>query len=375
MEHNNAPLPEVLLSQGLLGKLEPFIHTIESQLKDLEQGQALLLNNVANISQDLAMTESQLNQVTDIFAQLPHYIAKVNAIKSTMTQLHVQNKKLKRRTELIRSGRVRQAAREQELRAREQAYDRVIAAVEAPSASTNRSPTTSIKSSSGGGGGTGSGTASAAATAAGLPFPLPAKPAFPIVSKRSPNSSGTASPTPRLARESSPAASSSPHSSTSSSPQLPTVSIPGIENPVALPPSLSRAAAVNSSTTSGRPRQPDSAGLTTSLTTNSGSGGSPTLPSSTTAVSAPFNPITSRHRPTSSVSSSYSSSSFSISQVGIDRFPELSIGADGEGGSGGPIGAVEVVRKKKKQPKKKKSVSSVVSTAERTSESKVEQNE
>ncbi|KAF9160669.1 hypothetical protein DFQ26_005289 [Actinomortierella ambigua] len=338
------------------------------------QGQALLLSNVAILSHDLALTEAQLNQVTDTFAQLPHYVAKVNAIKSTMTQLHTQNKKLKRRTELVCSGRERQAAREQETRAREQAFDRVIAAVEAPLSAESRSPPTSIGSSSGGGGSSSGGGATAAA-AAGLPFPLPAKPAFPIVSKRSPNSSRTASPVPPSSlREVSPAASPSLRSSGSSSPA------PGLDSPVALPTSLSRTAMFHTSSTSttpGRPRRPDSAASMTSLMAG-GVGGSGGPSPVTTTPSAPFIPMPSKHRATSSVSSSYSSSSFfSVSQVGVDRFPELSIGADGEGGPSGSVGAVEVVRKKKKQqqPKKKKSYSSVVSLDKAAVDSKAEQNE
>ncbi|KAF9976910.1 hypothetical protein BGZ73_007527 [Actinomortierella ambigua] len=368
--------PEALLSQGLLGKIEPLVQTIESQLKDLEQGQALILNNVATLSHDLALSEAQLNQVVDIFAQLPHYVAKVNAMKTTMSNLHTLNKKIKRRAELVCSGRERQAVREQETRAREQAFDRVIAAVEAPTTSDNRSSPTSTGSSSGGLGGNNShmaGGASAAGAgvgAPGLPFPLPAKPAFPIVSKRSPNSSGAASPAPPSSlREGSPAASPSPRSSRSSTP------VPTLESPTVVSSSLSRTTLFHTaatSTTSGRPRRPDSAASMTSLLTSGGGNGGG--PSSIPTTPSSFVPTRSGHHATPSISSSYSSSSyFSTSQVGIDRFPELSIGADGDGGPG----AVEVVRKKKKQqqPKKKKSHSSVVSLDKTALESKTEQNE
>ncbi|KAF9539365.1 hypothetical protein EC957_005463 [Mortierella hygrophila] len=120
--------PEQLMSQALLEKLEPLIHTIESQLRDLGQGQVILQGNVAQLSSEINMTQAELDKVHDTFARLPHYIAKLTAMKNTIATVSVMSRKLKRRAEQVAIGREKQNNKAQAARAREQAYDQTIAA-------------------------------------------------------------------------------------------------------------------------------------------------------------------------------------------------------------------------------------------------------
>ncbi|KAG0281986.1 hypothetical protein BGZ96_000948 [Linnemannia gamsii] len=224
--------PEHLMSQALLEKLEPLIHTIESQLRDLGQGQVILQGNVAQLSSELNMTQAELDKIHDTFARLPHYIAKLTAMKNTIATVSVMSRKLKRRVEQVTIGREKQNNKAQAARAREQAYDQTIAAVRSrtsgPAASTSTEPQTPSSFAAGIAGLVGTaGTAGTAGTTGGpssgqavpslspqsrptismpsirLPFPLPAKPAFPIVST-SRSSSGTGSPPPSSSQRLSP---------------------------------------------------------------------------------------------------------------------------------------------------------------------------
>ncbi|KAG0315033.1 hypothetical protein BGZ97_008722 [Linnemannia gamsii] len=213
--------PEQLMSQALLEKLEPLIHTIESQLRDLGQGQVILQDNVAQLSSELNITQAELDKVNDTFARLPHYIAKLAAMKNTIATVSVMSRKLKRRAEQVAIGREKQNNKAQAARAREQAYDQTIAAVQSkssgPAASTSTEPQTPSNSATG----TAIGTVGEASRSQAfspllpqsrptismpsirLPFPLPAKPAFPIVST-SRSSSGTGSPPPTSSQRLSP---------------------------------------------------------------------------------------------------------------------------------------------------------------------------
>ncbi|KAF9128295.1 hypothetical protein BGW39_005201 [Mortierella sp. 14UC] len=136
--------PEHLMSQALLEKLEPLIHTIESQLRDLGQGQVILQGNIAQLSSELNMTQAELDRVHDTFARLPHYIAKLAAMKNTIANVSVMSRKLKRRAEQVTIGREKQNNKAQAARAREQAYDQTIAAVRSeasrPAASASTQP-------------------------------------------------------------------------------------------------------------------------------------------------------------------------------------------------------------------------------------------
>ncbi|KAF9127081.1 hypothetical protein BGX30_014948 [Mortierella sp. GBA39] len=204
--------PEQLMSQALLEKLEPLIHTIESQLRDLGQGQVILQGNVAQLSSEINMTQAELDKVHDTFARLPHYIAKLTAMKNTIATVSVMSRKLKRRAEQVAIGREKQNNKAQAARAREQAYDQTIAAVQSRTSGSTASASTEpqMQSSSGeGAAGTARGvsinqafpplspqnSSTISMPSIRLPFPLPAKPAFPIVST-SRSSSGTGSPPP-----------------------------------------------------------------------------------------------------------------------------------------------------------------------------------
>ncbi|KAG0368849.1 hypothetical protein BGZ54_000989 [Gamsiella multidivaricata] len=213
---------EQQLNQALLEKLEPLINTIESQLRDLVQGQAILQSNVVEISSELNLTQEELERAYDTFARLPHYIAKLVAMKNTIASTTALSRKLKRRADQVAIGREKQAAKVLATRAKEQAYDQVVAAVQA-----TMSPASQIQPS-----GQRSGTlppappsASTASTStvapstalsspednsphqlmdnrqsspmlpSRLPFPLPAKPAFPIVSTMRSSARTDSSPT------------------------------------------------------------------------------------------------------------------------------------------------------------------------------------
>lgn len=141
-------------------------------------------------------------------------------MKNTIATVSVMSRKLKRRAEQVAIGREKQSNKAQAARAREQAYDQTIAAVQSrTSGSTaSASPEPQMQSSS---------VAGAAGAAGGalinqafsplspqsrstismpsirLPFPLPAKPAFPIVSTTR-SSSGTESPPPSSSQRLSP---------------------------------------------------------------------------------------------------------------------------------------------------------------------------
>ncbi|KAF9930161.1 hypothetical protein FBU30_000829 [Linnemannia zychae] len=191
--------PELLMSQALLEKLEPLIHTIESQLRDLGQGQVIIQDNIAQLSSELSMTQGELDKVHDTFARLPHYIAKLTAMKNTIATVTATSRKLKRRAEQVAIGREKQHNKAQAAMAKEQAYDQEIAAVQsigsgqAPSASaggigealgSQNPPPLSPQSRS-----------PSSMPSIRLPFPAPAKPAFPIVSTmRTPNGSGSPPP-------------------------------------------------------------------------------------------------------------------------------------------------------------------------------------
>ncbi|KAF9352222.1 hypothetical protein BGX26_009926 [Mortierella sp. AD094] len=204
---------EQQLSQALLEKLEPLINTVESQLRDLAQGQVLLQSNVAQLSSELSLTQVELDKVHDTFARLPHYVAKLAAMKNTIASVTALSRKLKRRADQVVIGREKQAAKILVARAKEQAYDQAVAAVQATSTSSqpqsSRHSTSSmssipISSVAHDISGTPTQTATMAtgtglvaggvsiqspqsqqsspASSARLPFPLPAKPAFPVVS-------------------------------------------------------------------------------------------------------------------------------------------------------------------------------------------------
>ncbi|KAG0319230.1 hypothetical protein BGZ99_005231 [Dissophora globulifera] len=230
------------LSLALLEKLEPLVLTVQSQLRDLAQGQVILQSNIAQLSSELSITEAELDKVHDTFARLPHYVAKVTAIKNTIASVTVISRKLQRRADQVVIGREKQAARQLASRAKEQAYDQAVAAAvvrTTPSGSSQEqdsltqthdrpgTPTrapipvspspltaTSMRAATAAVSVLESATAAAvsmasraAASSASqspqssspipglrLPFPLPAKPAFPVVSTMRPSST-SGSPT------------------------------------------------------------------------------------------------------------------------------------------------------------------------------------
>ncbi|KAG0362022.1 hypothetical protein BG005_006834 [Podila minutissima] len=208
---------ELQLSQSLLEKLEPLIRTVERQLMELGQGQVILQNHVSQLSSELALSQTELDKVQDTFSKLPHYVAKITAMKNTIASVQVQSRKVKRRAELVVIGREKQANKQQAAKAKEKAYDQAIAAVKVPTpttasprdsiseipASSDRPNTPSIQS-------IGKSIVAGLANSlqppkdikspVSLPFPLPAKPAFPVVSTRSPNGS----PPPGLSNRLSP---------------------------------------------------------------------------------------------------------------------------------------------------------------------------
>lgn len=143
-------------------------------------------------------------------------------MKNTLASVQVQSRKVKRRAELVVIGREKQANKQQAARAKEKAYDQAIAAVKVSpttasptdslpgptkdteiSSSSDRPSTPSIQSI---GKSIVAGVANSLQPPKGirspvsLPFPLPAKPAFPVVSTRSPNGS----PPPGLSQRLSP---------------------------------------------------------------------------------------------------------------------------------------------------------------------------
>ncbi|GJJ78000.1 hypothetical protein EMPS_10359 [Entomortierella parvispora] len=136
-------------------------------------------------------------------------------MKNTIASTTALSKKLKKRSDLVVLGREKQSAKALATRAKEQAYDQTIAAVQgATSASTSRphspgsiSPLPSAASPLPNAG-LGSSpkspsqsqsrplTAESIAPPRTLPFPLPARPAFPIISTTRPPSSASPSPPP-----------------------------------------------------------------------------------------------------------------------------------------------------------------------------------
>ncbi|KAF9365391.1 hypothetical protein BGX34_010213 [Mortierella sp. NVP85] len=223
---------EQQLSQTLLERLGPLIITIENQLKDLAQGQVLLQSNISALSTELDMTQTELDKVHDTFARLPHYVAKITAMRNTIATVTTLSRKLKRRANQVATAREKQAVKAQATRAKEQAYDKAVAAVQAapstlprPQVSRQSSASvlpstlnsqaqdrprtpTRITSTQGPAMASVPDTSavssqlppqtqpSASAPASiGLPFPLPAKPAFPVVSAmRSSSRAGTPPP-------------------------------------------------------------------------------------------------------------------------------------------------------------------------------------
>ncbi|KAK3808716.1 MAG: hypothetical protein J3Q66DRAFT_444620 [Benniella sp.] len=223
---------EQQLSQALLERLGPLIITVENQLKDLAQGQVLLQSNISALSTELDMTQTELDKVHDTFARLPHYVAKVVAMRNTIATVTTLSRKLKRRANQVATAREKQAVKAQATRAKEQAYDQAVAAVQAapstlprpqvsrqssasvlPSTLNSqaqdrpRTPTritstqgptmASVPDTSAASSQLPSQTQPSASAPAsiGLPFPLPAKPAFPVVSAmRSSSRAGTPPP-------------------------------------------------------------------------------------------------------------------------------------------------------------------------------------
>jgi len=141
-------------------------------------------------------------------------------MKNTIATVSVISRKLKRRAEQVAIGRAKQNNKAQAARAREQAYDQTIAAVQSRTSGSTASALTEpqMQSSSGAGAAGTAGGASAnqaisplspqsrstiSMPSIRLPFPLPAKPAFPIVSTTR-SSSGTGSPPPSSSQRLSP---------------------------------------------------------------------------------------------------------------------------------------------------------------------------
>ncbi|KAF9436419.1 TOM (translocase of outer membrane) complex component [Entomortierella beljakovae] len=169
------------------------------------EGQVILQNNVAQLSSELDLTLMELDKAHDTFARLPHYVAKLTAMRNTIAAVSALSKKLKRRGDQVAIGRQKQAIKMQVNRAREQAYDQAIAAVQVnptpsppPSArhpspsvgsigTTNQSQeyskaTSEVEGKS-------SNSPSSSSSSIRLPFPLPAKPAFPVISTMKSSSS------------------------------------------------------------------------------------------------------------------------------------------------------------------------------------------
>ncbi|KAF8980838.1 hypothetical protein BGZ46_003656 [Entomortierella lignicola] len=223
------------LSQALLEKLEPLINTVESQLRDLAQGQAILQNNVAQLSTELDLTQIELDKVHDTFARLPHYVAKLTAMKNTIASVTALSRKLKRRADQVAIGREKQAVKMQMARAKEQAYDQAVAAVQVTTFSSPLQSSTSTASPAPISGQSQDiegeaciqspqSQSPSSMASIRLPFPLPAKPAFPVVStmrssfpKASPLASGKMSD--RDIVTSSPTAVSSPSFEADGQPQ------------------------------------------------------------------------------------------------------------------------------------------------------------
>ncbi|KAF9191787.1 hypothetical protein BGZ51_000134 [Haplosporangium sp. Z 767] len=193
----------------------------------MTEGQAILHRQIAQLSSEVDMTQTELDKVHDTFARLPHYIAKLTAMRNTIASVTVLSRKLKRRADQVAIGREKQAAKMQVARAKEQAYDQAVAAVQASTSSdtvqppgqssgsvspssTNsqhrersRTPTRmrspSLMETNTIRGGRSSPSSrdqqSTSMPPIRLPFPLPAKPAFPIVSTtRLSSGSGSSSP-------------------------------------------------------------------------------------------------------------------------------------------------------------------------------------
>ncbi|KAG0240376.1 hypothetical protein BGX31_001997 [Mortierella sp. GBA43] len=127
-----------LLSQALLEQLGPLINRVDKQLRDLAQVQVLLQGDIAEISGELESTQTELDRVHDTFARLPHYVAKVTAMKNTIASVTTLTKKLKRRASQVAVSREKQAVRAQVTKAKEQAYDQTIAAVQAAPSTPTR---------------------------------------------------------------------------------------------------------------------------------------------------------------------------------------------------------------------------------------------
>ncbi|KAI8360635.1 hypothetical protein B0O80DRAFT_494785 [Mortierella sp. GBAus27b] len=201
-----------LLSQALLEQLGPLINRVDKQLRDLAQVQVLLQGDIAEISGELESTQTELDRVHDTFARLPHYVAKVTAMKNTIASVTTLTKKLKRRASQVAVSREKQAVRAQVTKAKEQAYDQTIAAVQAaPSTPTRPSisrqaststipvrphspaserPNTPTRPSSTliQGAVTKPAVTSSTSSSTSLPFPLPTKPAIPAISAIRPSS-------------------------------------------------------------------------------------------------------------------------------------------------------------------------------------------
>ncbi|KAF9583287.1 hypothetical protein BGW38_009817 [Lunasporangiospora selenospora] len=123
MDDNVEPLNQVLLE-----RLEPLVNTVERQLRDLGQGQVFLHSHVAELTSELALSQAEFDKIHDTFSRLPHYIAKLAAIRNTINTATIHSKKIKKRSELVISGREKQEARSQVSRAKERAYDKTIVA-------------------------------------------------------------------------------------------------------------------------------------------------------------------------------------------------------------------------------------------------------
>ncbi|KAG0331110.1 hypothetical protein BG004_001821 [Podila humilis] len=197
--------------------------------------QASLQEHISKLSSELTLSQSELDKVQDTFAKVPHYVAKVTAMRNSLTSMQALARKVKRRTELVVIGREKQANKQHAARAKEKAYDQSIAAIKVPSPATTATigtptsqvdyyPTKDMLSTSSSStsdrpstpnsihsigksivatvASSLQATASSSKSAVNLnlPFPLPAKPAFPVVSTRSPNGS----PPPGLTQKLSP---------------------------------------------------------------------------------------------------------------------------------------------------------------------------
>ncbi|CAG8480264.1 6268_t:CDS:2 [Paraglomus occultum] len=116
-----------LLSEGLLAQLQPLLAQIEKQLREFEEKQRLLLEDITS-THERSNNQPNYNYISHTFSKLPEYQQKLQTIKQTMMTMIARSKILKSRTAHLKTLKQQRLAQIAVFQKRERRLDKTLLA-------------------------------------------------------------------------------------------------------------------------------------------------------------------------------------------------------------------------------------------------------